>query len=152
MTAFNPEKLFVRMIPPANSAQPINRRKYTLTHSDKTAEIFLDIGYGYNYDAINKTMRDEVLAEWRRTGSGGFNLIGKAYVDGGEFSQEEAERRLNIFKKEMDTAIRAMVYGDQPFLRRYPILLDSPIYIEYESSFPLFQQTFYYGTPGKYLA
>ncbi len=152
MAAFNSEKLFVRIIPPANSAQPINRRRYTLTHSDTTAEIFLDIGYVYNDEAINQKMRDEVLAEWRRTGSGCFNLAGKAYVDGGEYSQDAAERRLNIFKKEMGTAITAMVYGDLPFLSRYPILLDAPIYIRYESSFPQFKQTFYYGTPRKYLA
>lgn len=152
MSAFNPEKLFVRIMPPADSSQPINRRKYTLTHSDTTAQIFLDIGYVYNDEAINKTMRDEVLAEWRRTGYGGFNLIGKAYVDDGEFSQDAAKLRLNTFKKEMDTAITAMVYGDLPFLSRYPALLDAPICIQYESSFPQFKQAYYYGTARKYLA
>ncbi len=152
MSAFNPEKLFVRIIPPANSVQPIHGRRYTLTHSDTTAQIFLDIGYVYNDEAINKKMRDEVLAEWRRTGNGGFNLIGKAYVDGGEFSQDTAKLRLTIFKKEMDTAIKAMIYGDLPFISRYPALLDAPIYIRYESNFPQYNQTFYYGTPRKYLA
>ena len=58
MSDFNPQKLKVTLIPPANSVQPIEGRRYTLTHSDITAELFLDIGYVYNYEAINRKMRD----------------------------------------------------------------------------------------------
>jgi len=37
-----------------------------LTHSDITAQLFLDIGYSYNYKSIDPKMRDEVLAEWKK--------------------------------------------------------------------------------------
>ena len=67
MSSFNPEKLSVTFIPPANSFQPIEGRKYTLTHSDLTAELFLNIGYMFNYEKINPIMRDEVLAEWQKS-------------------------------------------------------------------------------------
>lgn len=66
MSVFNPEKLTVKLISPATFAQPVVGRKYTLTHSDITADIFLDIGYVYNYKSINPNMRDEVLAKWKK--------------------------------------------------------------------------------------
>ena len=53
-------------MPPATSAQPLEGRKYTLTHSDVTAELFLDIGYVYNYEVVNCEMRDEVLAKMEK--------------------------------------------------------------------------------------
>lgn len=88
MSVFDPQKLSVMLIPPATFAQPVEERKYTLTHSDITAELFLDIGYVYNYKSINPKMRDEIFAEWKTDSHGSLNLVGKAYVDGGEFSHE----------------------------------------------------------------
>ncbi|MFK2826002.1 staygreen family protein [Bacillus sp. B190/17] len=151
MSSFNPQKLSVKIIPPANSIQPMEGRKYTLTHSDITAELFLDIGYVYNYKAINLNMRDEVLAKWQKDKHGHLILTGKAYVDGGEFSQNTSAIRFNIFKREMNTALKGMIYGDRPFFANYPFLLDAPIYIYYESSYPQYNQTIYYGTPRQYL-
>lgn len=148
---FNPQKLSVNLIPPATFVQPIEGRKYTLTHSDITAELFLDIGYVYNYERINKKMRDEVLAAWQKDAQGRLNVVGKAYVDGGEFGKTVSGMRFNIFKKEMDTALKGIVYGDQPFYANYPVLLDAPIFIYYESSYPEYRQILYYGTPRRYL-
>lgn len=151
MALFDPRKLSVKIITPANTFYPVEGRKYTLTHSDITAELFLDIGYVFNYQAINPKMRDEVLAEWEKDDRGNHYLTGKAYVDNGEFSKEEADTRFHIFKKEMSTALKGIVYGDLPFYSNYPVLLDAPIFIHYESSYPAFRQTLYYGTPRNYL-
>ncbi|MBM7661827.1 hypothetical protein JOC85_002634 [Bacillus mesophilus] len=151
MSSFNPEKLSVTFIPPANSFRPIEGRKYTLTHSDLTAELFLDIGFIFNYEKINSVMRDEVLAKWQKTNENQLHLIGKAYVDGGEFNKEMAGVRFAIFRKEMDTALKGIIFGDLAFLTNYPILLDSPIYIYFESNYPEFKQILYYGTPRQYL-
>lgn len=151
MSVFNPQKLSVKLIPPATTVQPIEGRKYTLTHSDITAELFLDTGYEYNYEAVDRKMRDEVLAEWQKDEEGRFNLIGKAYVDGGEFGATISAIRFNVFKNEMDTALKGIVYGDLPFYANYPVLLDAPIFINYESTYPEFNQIFYYGTPRHYL-
>jgi hypothetical protein len=151
MSDFNPQKLSVKLMPPATSAQPIEGRKYTLTHSDSTAELFLDIGYVYNYEAVNWKMRDEVLAKWKKDKHGRLNLVGKAYIDGGEFGESVSGIRFNIFKKEMDTALKGIVYGDLPFYENYPVLLDAPIFIYYESIYPQYNQIYYYGTPRQYL-
>ncbi|KZO00602.1 hypothetical protein A4244_15090 [Bacillus badius] len=152
MPMFDPRKLSVKLIPPAASEQPVDGRKYTLTHSDVTAQLFLDIGYVYNYKAVNWKMRDEVLAEWKKDREGRLRLAGKAYVDGGEFSKEEAGARFNIFQREMSTALKGIVYGDWSFYSSYPALLNAPIFIHYESAYPSYNRIFYYGTPRQYLA
>jgi hypothetical protein len=151
MSSFNPEKLSVTFIPPANSFQPIEGRKYTLTHSDLTAELYLDIGYMFNYGKINPIMRDEVLAEWQKSKANQLYLFGKAYVDGGEFNKEIAGIRFGIFKKEMNTALIGIIYGDISFFSNYPTLLDAPIYIYFESNYSEYKHIFYYGTPRQYL-
>jgi len=147
MSSFNPQKLSVNLIPPASSNQPLDGRKYTLTHSDLTGELFLNIGYVYNYNAIDPKMRDEVLAEWQRDKHSYFFLIGKVHVDEGEFSEEKAGLRFNIFIKEMPTALKGIVYGDLSFFANYPSLLYAPIYILFHSAYPKYRQILYFGTP-----
>ena len=151
MSVFNPQKLSVQLIPPTTFAKPVEGRKYTLTHSDITAEIFLDIGYVYNYKSINPKMRDEILAEWKKDSHGCINLIVKAYVDGGEVSQKVADIRFKIFEKEMVTALNGIVNGDRQFYVNYPFLVDVPIFIYYLSIFPQYRQVNFYGTPRQYL-
>jgi hypothetical protein len=97
--------------------QPIQGRKYTLTHSDITGELFLDIGTNYNYKAINWDMRDEVLAEWQIDQLNRVSIVGKAHVDEGQFTKEQSKFRYNIFRKEMSTALKGMFYGDKNFLQ-----------------------------------
>lgn len=151
MSNFNPDKLSVKYIPPANSLHPIEGRKYTLTHSDITAELFLSIGYIYDYDSIDKKMRDEVVAEWQKNSQGQYVLFGKVYVSGGEFGETYSAIRFNIFQREMNTALSGIIYGDRQFYFNYPALLDTPIYIYYESVYPQFRQVAFYGTPRQYL-
>ena len=62
---FDPDKLETNIIPPTTSTEPIEGRKYTLTHSDDTGMMFLDISNKYNYSAINEKLRDEVLGKWK---------------------------------------------------------------------------------------
>ena len=150
MSNFNPQKLTVQYIPLANTLHPIHRRKYTLTHSDTTGQLFLAIGSKYQLNAIDLKMRDEVLAEWRKQGHQ-FQLIGTVYVGGEEFSEAKARERFNIFKREIDTALKGIIFGDRCFLSNYPQLLDSPIYIHFNSIYPKYNQIFYYGTPRHYL-
>ncbi|MEW8972212.1 MAG: staygreen family protein, partial [Mesobacillus sp.] len=84
MSKFKPEKLKVTFIPPATAFVLIDGRKYTLTHSDITGELFLSIGNVYDYQAINYEMRDEVLADWI-TINGEYLLYGKVYISNGEY-------------------------------------------------------------------
>jgi hypothetical protein len=151
MSTFNPQKLSVKYIPPATNAQPIEGRKYTLTHSDITGDLFLSIGYEYDIAAIDQKMRDEVIAEWKRDNQGLLHLAGRVHVDGKDFSKSASKVRFRIFKKEMDLALKGIIYGDRSFFAAYPALIDAPIYIYFDSSYPEYNQVCYYGTPKRYL-
>ncbi|MFC7686591.1 staygreen family protein [Ureibacillus sp. GCM10028918] len=146
---FIPQDLMVRFILPASPIEPIKERKYTLTHSDETGQLFLDIGIDFNYEAINLALRDEVVAQWQNDWQ--YCLMGKVYVDGGEYTEEEANKRYNQFIKHLDEALKAIVFGDRLFLSNYPLLLDAPIYIFFRSSYPQFRKLVDYGTPKQYL-
>lgn len=150
MSKFNPSKLSVTYLPPATPFKPVDERKYTLTHSDDTGELYLTVGYCYDMDAINPKFRDEVLAEWVPR-MGQYVLSGKVYVTGGEFDEQYSKIRFMIFQRELSLALTAIVYGDRAFYQHYPWLLDSPIYIHFESTFPQFNQTLFAGTPRHFL-
>ncbi|MDZ5472723.1 staygreen family protein [Bacillus sp. 31A1R] len=150
MSKFNPSKLSATYLPPATQFKPVDERKYTLTHSDETGDLFLTIGYCYDTGAINPKIRDEVLAEWVPQ-MGQYVLKGKVYISGGEFDEQFSKIRYMIFKKELNLALTAIVYGDKLFYSNYPWLLDSPIYIQFESIFPQYHQLVYFGTPRQYL-
>ncbi len=151
MSNFDLGKLSVTIYPLVTTLQPLVGRKYTLTHSDDTGELFLDIGIAYNDQAIDLNLRDEVLAEWQVNTLGQFSLVGFAYVDNGEYSREEATYRFTIFNKEMDTALKGMINGDQQFLSNYSFLLDAPIYIHFQSVYPEYRGVKFFGTPRRYL-
>ncbi|MBM4763457.1 staygreen family protein [Bacillus sp. B15-48] len=151
MNKFNPDKLYVKYSPPMNGFGPIEGRKYTLTHSDETGELYLTIGRKYDYVEFDQKLRDEVLGEWK-TRDGEYMLLGKVYISGGEFDEKFAKVRYLIFKKELELALTAIIYGDRNLFLHYPWLLDSSIYIQFESIYPEYDQILYYGTPRQYLA
>ncbi|WP_077212998.1 staygreen family protein [Bacillus dakarensis] len=151
MSKFNPSNLSVTFLPPATPYKPVEERKYTMTHSDETGELFLTVGYCYDISMINAEKHDEVLAEWVPSG-GQFVLKGKVHVSGGEFDEQYSKVRFMIFQRELNLALTAIIYGDRIFFHNYPWLLDSPIYIEFESIYPTYHQVLYYGTPRQYLA
>ena len=127
------------------------RSEFTLTHSDFTGELFLSIGYVYDFDAIDKKMRDEVIAKWQKNSENEYVLCGKVYISGGEFNPLDSSVRFNVFQREMDTALQGMINGDRPFYDNYPTFLDAPICIYYDSIYPQFRGATYYGTPRQYL-
>ena len=67
MSYFKPEKLHV--VYSDGEDLDILSRKYTLTHSDFSGDLFLTIGKDYDYKKVKQVyvrfMRDEVLAEWK---------------------------------------------------------------------------------------
>ncbi|WP_080846062.1 staygreen family protein [Cytobacillus gottheilii] len=150
MEMFNPSQLHVTYLPPATAFRPVERRKYTLTHSDETGELFLSIGHEYDVSSLNLNVRDELAAEWLPQ-LGQYVLAGKFHISNGDFDQQYAHARYLIFQREADRALSALIYGDREFFSHYPWLLDSPIYIYFESVYPEFHKMIYYGTPRQYL-
>ena len=53
MSILSLEKLNVKHISHANTKEPINKRCYTLTHSDFTGKLFLSIGTKYDKKSIS---------------------------------------------------------------------------------------------------
>lgn len=147
MEKLNPEKLSVEFRQGITPAEPIIPRRYTLTHSDITAELFLTIGYDYAYDKIT-SMRDEVLAEWC-TLNGQCILCVYLYVDG-QFGPTTAAIRNFIFRRELSLALEAIRYGDREFFNVHPELDSAPIMVHFMSSIPYYNKVENWGTPYDY--
>ena len=150
VSEFNPSNLHVTYLPFVSEYKPVTGRKYTLTHSDETGQLFLRVGYEYDLSSINLKNRDEVLAEWTPQ-MGHYVLQGKVYITGGEYNEQSSKVRLMIFQRELPLALKAITYGDQAFYQSHPYLLDAPIYIQFQSTLHHFHQMIYIGTPRQYL-
>lgn len=141
---FNPDKLETTFIEPITPYGPIENRKYTLTHSDETGMLFLDIADEYNYDAINLDLRDELLGTWKAfDDEDEYGLFFYAYI--GDLDLAASLMKYNAFKYHMKGAIQAIVYGDKELINKYPELLDSPIYVKFDASIPIFNNYEFYG-------
>ncbi len=147
MKRLNPDKLNVEFRPGVTVTEPVLGRKYTLTHSDITAELFLVIGLQFAYDKVNST-RDEVLAEWRYY-NGSTILYTYVYVDG-QFGPAVSATRDQIFRRELPLALEAIRYGDRAFFLAHPELDTAPIWIRFDSTNPQYNRFEYWGTPNDY--
>jgi hypothetical protein len=147
MSRLDPEKLTVEFNG-VTLTEPIIPRRYTLTHSDITAELFLTIGPDYSYDKISKA-RDEVLGEW--VNERGYYLYHVyLYVDGGEFSAEMAAIRNYIFRRELTLALEAIRYGDRLFFEYHKELDYSPIMVYFQSTMKRYNRIENWGTFSDY--
>jgi hypothetical protein len=68
MAQLQAEKLHVHFQEGEQASPGWFPRRYTLTHSDRTGDLFLTIGREFNQKQISgiytRLMRDEILAEW----------------------------------------------------------------------------------------
>lgn len=152
MKKLNPNKLYVEYRDGTTKKNPILNRKYTLTHSDETGDLFLTIGLNYAYDKISKKMRDEVLATWYKTYNGSYALYVNVFVDDPtKFTYKSSLRRNEIFIRELSLALQAIFYGDRDLLKTNPELYNAPIYIKFNSMYPYINRTEYWLTPKDYM-
>jgi len=143
----NPESLKVNFGTGTSKTELIIPRKYTLTHSDSTGDLFLTVAAKYDYDKITN-MRDEVLAEWSRANDE-YVLMVNVMVDN-EKNPVMSAIRNDIFVKELPLALEAIVYGDRELLKANPILYKSPIYVKFNSAYPMFNRIELWGTLSDY--
>ena len=152
MTRLRTEKLFIKFIFGSDSSKPMIPRRYTLTHSDFTGDLFLSVGADYDSKSISgfytKLMRDEVLAEWCKDGNG-FSLHVYCHVNGG-IVIGRAGWRLSIFRREMPLVLEAIRYGDKEFFNEHPDLDNSPIIVHFKSSNDKYNIIEEWGTLGDY--
>lgn len=138
MSRLKPEKLSVEFRKGVTTTEPIIPRRYTLTHSDVTAELFLTIGVIYAYDKVN-AMRDEVLGEWMTAQNEYFFYV-YLHVDNGEYSPEVVATRNYIFRRELPLALEAIRYGDKDFFAAHPELNYAPIIVYFSSTDPQYNK------------
>jgi len=152
VSRLNPDKLHVRLLRGADKSGPLVPRRYTLTHSDATGDLYLVIGRDYDRDAISswytRLMRDEVLAEWRETERGP-SLHLYCHVSGG-LTFGPAGWRYRIFQHELPLVLEALRCGDARLYDAYPALDDAPIWVHYRARQRRYQRTEGWGTPADY--
>ncbi|WP_010677389.1 staygreen family protein [Bacillus timonensis] len=148
MSKFIPEKLSVEFMGGVTATEPVIPRRYTLTHSDLTGDLFLTIGVHYAWDKIN-SMRDEVLGEWKANGNFLFYCV-YLYIDQGEYNQNMVAKRNEIFRRELPLALTAIRYGDRFLFETYPHLDQTSIFVTFMSAYPQFARQESWGTFGSY--
>ena len=147
MKKLNPEKLQVNFDTMTSGTKPIIPRKYTLTHSDFSGDLFLTIAAKYDFDKITD-MRDEVRAEWSMVNDE-YALMVNVMVDKEKNTVMSAIRN-DIFVKELPLALEAIVYGDRELLKSNTSLYKAPIYINFSSVYPMFNRLEFWGTLSDY--
>lgn len=152
MGRLNPERLQVKYLPGVGPEAPVVPRRYTLTHSDFTGDLFLTIGPDYNPEQISgwytRLMRDEVLAEWK-DGQDGVSLHVYCHVSGG-LVFGRAGWRAGIFREEMPLVLEVIRYGDRALFTANPELDHAPIWVHFQASQARYHKTERWGVPANY--
>jgi hypothetical protein len=152
MQRLDPKKLHITHLAGATPEKLVLPRRYTLTHSDITGDLFLSIGSEYDKEQISKLytrlMRDEVLAELSDDDD---SLAFKVYchVSGG-FVIGTAKWRYNILRSELPLVLEAIRYGDRTLFEYNPELDNSVIFIYFHSTDSKFDRVENWGTMLKY--
>ena len=144
MRNLNTEKLSVDFRLRTTPTGPIIPRRYTLTHSDLTEELYLTISNDYAYDKFTN-MRDEVLGEWINTDE--IYLFHIALMLDGEFG---TDTRNTVFRRELPPALEAIRYGDKKLFTLNPILDICPIIVNFNSADPYYNSVEHWGTFSDY--
>ena len=152
MKRLNPEKLHVTYLHGSTPNNLVLPRRYTLTHSDRTGELFLSIGNQYNTKQISglytRLMRDEVLAELiGHEDSVVFRIY--CHISGG-FVFGTAKWRYNIFCSELPLVLEALRYGDSAVFESNPELVNNPVMIHFQSTNSRFDKVKMLGTMADY--
>lgn len=138
MQDLQPEKLHVTFEDGASAQGVVLPRRYTLTHSDRTGDLFLTIGADYSRKQISglytRLMRDEVLAELRVDGRT-TALHVYCHVSGG-FVLGTARWRDSILHHHMRQVIEALRYGDRGFYSMHPEHEQAKVWVHFHSSNP----------------
>ena len=136
MGELRPEKLHVTFHAGTSVRELSLPRRYTLTHSDTTGDLFLSIGAEYDRKQISafytRLMRDEVLAELKVDGQG-ISLHVYCHVSGG-FVFGTAGWRNDILHHHMHMVVEALNYGDRDLFIAHPELNGVLVKVHFKSS------------------
>jgi len=147
LNRLNPNKLHVTISPPTTADSPIIPRCYTLTHSDRTGDLFLTIANEFIKKQLKRwqtrIMRDEVLAEWVKTEEI-FSLHVYCQISGGI---GPIKFRDKIFRQELPLVFEAFRYGDQKLFAANPFLDKAQIWVHFRSKKEKYNKVEEWGIP-----
>jgi Staygreen protein len=136
MKCLNPAKLHVTYLPGVSQSEPLLPRRYTLTHSDITGELFLSVGAKYDEKRVShwytRLMRDEVLAEWEIEKESP-SLAVHCHVSGGVVFGSSGMRN-GIFRHELPLALEAIRFGDRLFIEAHPELDGAAVRVRFHAT------------------
>jgi hypothetical protein len=147
MSKFEPEKLSTEWKGGVTKTAPVIPRRYTLTHSDQTGDLFLTIAPDFSFYQLT-AMRDEVLGEWLNADDSILYYV-YLHVDG-PFGQGTETIRNVIFRRELPLALEAIRYGDRLFFEARPEMDQYPIIVFFLSFYPEYNKTENWGTFADY--
>jgi hypothetical protein len=148
LSAFNPQQFSVTYRQGSTPTFPFIGRRYTLTHSEQTDDLFLWIDEKFAVDQLNE-QRNELFAEWLH--KDGVDTLYVYVFIGNEQTEKSVQAiRYAIFKQEMPYLLKALRYGDATFFNAHPALDRSPIYVHFHSSDKDFHSILYFQTPSHY--
>jgi hypothetical protein len=152
MSRLKPEKLHVRFVSNTAPEGPVTPRRYTLTHSDATGDLFLTIGPDYDRKQISgwytRLLRDEVLAEWREEENGSALHV-HCHVSGG-LVVGSAGWRDAIFQRELPLVLEAFRFGDRRLFEVQPELDQAPIWVHFHARQPRYNRVESWGVPAEF--
>lgn len=152
MGRLRPDKLNVTFADRTAAVGPVTPRRYTLTHSDATGDLFLSIGPDYDLKQISgwytRFMRDEVLAEWLE-GNQGPTLHVHCHISGG-LVLGPSRFRFEVFQRELPLVLEAIRYGDNSLFESQRHLDDAPILIHFHAKEARYDLVEEWGTPADY--
>ena len=136
MGDLNPHKLHVKFQQGTPVRELVLPRRYTLTHSDRTGELFLTIGAKYDRGQVSgwytRLMRDEVLAEWQGDGQD-VSLHVFCHVSGG-LVFGSARWRNDILHHHMRMVLEAFRFGDAELIHSQPLLDRAAVHVHFRSN------------------
>jgi hypothetical protein len=152
MSRLKPEKLHVCFVSGTTPEGPVTPRRYTLTHSDTTGDLFLTIGPDYDRQQISGwytcLLRDEVLAEWREEEDGPALHV-HCHVSGG-LVVGSAGWRDAIFRRELPLVLEAFRFGDRHLFEAQPELDGVPIWVHFHATQPRYNRVESWGVPAEF--
>lgn len=152
MSRLRPQKLHVQFAQGVTPEGPLASRRYTLTHSDTTGDLYLTVGLQYDRQQISgfytRLMRDEVLAEWREE-DGGPALHVFCHVSGG-LAFGPARWRYRIFRHELPLVLEAFRHGDRRLFEAMPPLDEAAIWVHFRSHRRRYRCKERWGVPAHY--